>query len=403
MLDESIKQDFPILNQRIHDHPLVYLDSAASAQKPQVVMDTINQFYQTDYANIHRGVHTLSDRATNLYEQARQRIALFIHAASHEEIAFVRGTTEAINLLANGLGRDWGPEDEVLISEMEHHSNIIPWQLVQARCGVKLKIIPVLASGDLDLDSVDALLTEKTKLLALVHVSNTLGTVNPVKLLIDKAHAQGVPVLLDGAQAVPHFAVDVQALDCDYYVFSGHKLYGPTGIGVFYGKQALLAELPPYQGGGGMIQEVHFSGSTYAQAPYRFEAGTPNIAGAVGLHAALDYLDNIGFDALIAHEQTLLHYALEQLATVPGIRIFPGGKHQVSVISFILEGIHGHDVGSILDHSGVAVRAGHHCTMPLIEKLGVPVTVRASLGLYNTLADVDSLVCGLHEVNKVFG
>ena len=400
---ERVRADFPILGTTARGKPLVFLDSAASAQKPRAVLDAMQRFYETSYANVHRGVYELSERATQAFEGVRARVARFIGAAEAREIVFVRGTTEAINLVAFGLARTTlGPGDEVLITAMEHHSNIVPWQMACAERGSKLRVIGIDDRGDLQLPELDKLLGPRTKLLALTHVSNALGTVNPVREIVKLAHERGVPVLLDGAQAVPHQRVDVRELGCDFYAFSSHKLFGPTGVGVLYGRAERLEALPPYQGGGDMILSVRFEESTYQGIPYKFEAGTPDIAGVIGLGAAIDYVSQIGFDAIAAHEHELLDYANESLARVPGLRLIGTAREKAALISFVLEGIHAHDVGTILDQHGIAVRTGHHCAQPVMERYGIPATVRASFALYNTRADVDALLRGLGEVRAVF-
>ncbi len=400
---ERARADFPILRTTARGKPLVFLDSAASAQKPRAVLDAMQSFYETSYANVHRGVYELSERATQAFEGVRGKVARFIGAAEAREIVFVRGTTEAINLVAHGIARSaLGPGDEVLITELEHHSNIVPWQIACAERGAKLRVVGIDDRGDLRLDELDKLLGPRTKLLALAHVSNALGTINPVREIVKLAHERGVPVLLDGAQAVPHQAVDVQELACDFYAFSAHKLFGPTGVGVLYGRADRLEALPPYQGGGDMILSVRFEASTYQGIPYKFEAGTPDIAGVVGLGAAIDYVSRLGLDAIAAHEHELLRYASESLARVPGVRLIGTAREKAAVISFVLEGIHAHDVGTILDQHGIAVRTGHHCAQPVMQRYGIPATVRASFALYNTRADVDALVAGLLKVREVF-
>ncbi len=400
---ERLRADFPILGTLARGKPLVFLDSAASAQKPRAVLDAMQRFYETSYANVHRGVYELSERATQAFEGVRARVARFIGAAQPREIVFLRGTTEAINLVAHGLARTTlGPGDEVLITELEHHSNIVPWQMVCQERGAKLRVVGIDDRGDLVLEELDKLLGPRTKLLALAHVSNALGTVNPVREIVKLAHERGVPVLLDGAQAVPHQRLDVRELGCDFYAFSSHKLFGPTGVGVLYGRSDALSALPPYQGGGDMILSVRFEETTYQGIPHKFEAGTPDIAGVIGLGAAIDYVNAIGLDAIAAHEQELLRYASEQLARVPGLRLIGTAREKAAVVSFVLEGVHAHDVGTILDQHGIAVRTGHHCAQPVMERYGVPATVRASFALYNTRADVDALVRGLGQVRKVF-
>lgn len=397
-----LRQDFPILRQTVNGKPLVYLDNAATSQKPQSVIDCEAHYYAALNANIHRGVHTLSQLATDAYEAARDTVQGLINAARREEIVFVRGTTEAINLVAASYGQRLRPGDEILISAMEHHSNIVPWQLACERTGAILRVAPINDAGELLLDAFERLLGPRSRLVAVTHLSNALGTVNPVRYLIELAHARGIPVLVDGAQAVPHLNVDVQALDCDFYAFSGHKLYGPTGIGVLYGKAALLDVMPPYQGGGDMIREVTFRKTTYNELPFKFEAGTPNIAGVIGLGAAIGYVSAIGLDAIAAHEQALLAYATGQAAQIAGLRIIGTAADKASILSFVLDGVHPHDAGTILDLEGVAVRAGHHCAMPVMERFGVPATVRASFALYNTREEVDALFRAVRKSREVF-
>jgi cysteine desulfurase/selenocysteine lyase len=380
----------------------VYLDNAASSQKPQVVIDALARYYMEENANVHRGVHHLSQVATEGYEAARGIVRRFLNAGEDREIVLVRGTTEAINLVAGSYGASFRPGDEVVISTMEHHSNIVPWQLLCQRTGARLKVIPITDEGELALDAYEALLTERTRLVAVAHVSNALGTVNPVQDVIRVAHARGIPVLLDGAQAAPHLPVDVRALDCDFYAFSGHKLLGPTGIGVLYGKAALLEAMPPWQGGGDMISTVSFQRTTYNVLPYKLEAGTPNIAGTIGLGVALDYLQAVGMHRIAAHEEELLAYATGLLAEVPGLRVIGTAKAKASVLSFVLDGVHAHDVGTILDSQGVAVRAGHHCCMPLMKRFNVPATARASFALYNTKDDALALRAAVEKVREVF-
>ncbi len=398
------RQNFPVLNQRVHDHPLVYLDNAATTQKPQMVLDAMNQFYQADNSNIHRGVHELSERSTRHYEEARVKLQRFINAADWREIVFVRGVTEAINLVAYTYGRRHVKEgDEIVISAMEHHSNIVPWQILCEEKNAALRIAPINQRGELLLDEFENLLNPRTKLVSVVHVSNALGTVNPIAEITRIAHRHGVPVFIDGAQAVAHMRVDVQALDCDFYSLSGHKMFGPTGIGVLYGKADLLNKMPPYQGGGDMIRSVTFAKTTYNELPYKFEAGTPNIAGTIGLGAAVDYINGIGLDRIAAYEHDLLAYGTEQLERIPGLRIIGTAREKASVLSFVLEGVHPHDVGTILDREGVAVRTGHHCAQPVLEWFGVPATTRASLAFYNTREDIDALVRGIGKVKEIFG
>ncbi|HRP97574.1 MAG TPA: cysteine desulfurase [Rhodocyclaceae bacterium] len=398
-----LREDFPILARSVHDRPLVYLDNAATSQKPQSVIDCEAHYYRMLNANVHRGVHRLSQEATDAYEGARDTVQRFVNAACREEIVFVRGTTEAINLVANSYGSRFVAGDEIVITHMEHHSNIVPWQLACERSGAVLRVAPVDDHGELELDAFERLLGPRTRLVALTHVSNALGTINPVRELVARAHAHGAAVLLDGAQAVPHLRPDVQALDCDFYAFSGHKLYGPTGIGVLYGKAALLESMPPWQGGGDMIRRVSFDGTTFNDLPYKFEAGTPNMAGAIGLAAAIDYVSRIGFDAIAAHEHALLDHATERARATPGLRLIGTARDKAAILSFVLDDVHAHDVGTILDLHGVAVRTGHHCTMPLMERFGVPATVRASFALYNTRADIDALFEALAHVREVFG
>jgi cysteine desulfurase / selenocysteine lyase len=400
----AVRADFPILGTRVHGKPLVYLDNAATTQKPQAVLDRIAAYYGRENANVHRGVHWLSERATEVYEGARGTIARFLNAADAREVIFVRGTTEAINLVAASFGRTRvGAGDEIVLTAMEHHSNIVPWQLLAEAVGARLRVVPMTDAGELRLDEYEAMLSERTKLVAVVHVSNALGTVNPIAAMIRTAHARGVPVLVDGAQAVAHTAVDVRALDCDFYTFSGHKVFGPTGIGVLYGRAALLESMPPYQGGGDMISSVSFERTTYNVLPYKFEAGTPNIAGAVGLAAALDYVTGVGLDRIDAHEHELLDYGTALLSRVPGLTLTGTAPGKAAVLAFVMDGVHPHDVGTILDREGVAIRTGHHCCQPLMDRLGVPATARASLALYNTRADLDALAAGLDQVRKVFG
>lgn len=389
---DSIRNDFPILGRKIHGKPLVYFDNGASAQRPTQVIKAVSDLYEQNYSNVHRGVHTLSQESTNLYDDARVAVRGFIHAACVHEIVFTSGTTEAINLVAQCYARPRLQKgDEILITHMEHHSNIVPWQMVCEQTGAVLKVVPISDKGELEMDRFAELLSEKTKLVSVVHVSNALGTVNPVKKIIDAAHAIGVPVLVDGAQAVPHIPVDVQKLDADFYAFSGHKLYGPTGVGVLYGKEKLLNEMPPYQGGGDMILSVSFEKTQYNALPYKFEAGTPNIAGVVGLGAAINYVQKIGLGAIAAHEHGLLVYALSKLEEIDGLRIIGEADQKAGLISFVLDAVHPHDIGTMLDAEGVAVRAGHHCAQPVMERYGVPATARASFAMYNTFKEVDVL------------
>ncbi|MEK7870297.1 MAG: cysteine desulfurase [Nitrospirota bacterium] len=398
-----IREDFPILKQLVHGKPLVYLDNAASAQKPQAVIDALSHFYSTNYANVHRGIHWLSERATEAYETARVSVQRFIGAAEANEIIFVRGTTEAINLVAQTYGRTHVQAgDEILISTMEHHSNIVPWQMLCEATGAILRVVPINDDGELLLDDYERLLTAKTRLIAIAHVSNVLGTVNPIREIVEIAHRHQVPVLVDGAQAAPHVALDVQALGCDFYAFSGHKLFGPTGAGVLYGKASLLEAMPPYQGGGHMIQSVTFEKTTYNKVPDRFEAGTPNIAGVVGLGAAIDYVNEIGLEAITAYERELLAYATDRLSKISGLRLIGTAKEKVGVLSFVAGGVHPHDLGTLLDNEGIAIRAGHHCAQPLMSRFGVPATARASLAFYNTKQEIDALIAGIHKAIEFF-
>jgi len=398
----AIRKDFPILDQKVNGCPLAYLDSAASSQRPIQVIEAISHYYLHDHANIHRGVHSLSHRATDLHEGAREAVRAFINAASTREIVFTRGTTEAINLVAYTLGQGLAAGDEILITAMEHHSNIVPWQMLCARTGAVLRVAPINDRGELLLDEFLALLGPRTRLVAVTHISNALGTVNPVAEICRAARARGVPVLVDGAQAIAHTAVDVQALDCDFYAFSGHKMCGPTGIGVLYGREALLETLPPFQGGGDMIRTVSFSGSTWNDLPFRLEAGTPHIAGAVGLAAAIAYLENLGMERIARHEEALLAHATRMIESLPGARILGTAAHKAGLVSFNIEGIHPHDLGTLLDQRGVAVRAGHHCAMPVMERFGVPGTVRASFAFYNTTAEIDQLQEALELAMRMF-
>ncbi|MHB1261730.1 MAG: SufS family cysteine desulfurase [Thermoplasmatota archaeon] len=398
-----LRKDFPALQQDVHGKPLVYLDNAATSHKPRAVLDAMAHFYEADNSNVHRGVHLLSERATKAYEAARDKVQAFIHAKSREEVIFTRGTTEAINLVANSFLRPrLRAGDEVVVSAMEHHSNIVPWQLACEATGAKLKVIPITDSGELRMDEYAKLLGPRTKLVAVGHVSNALGTVNPVEEIVRLAHAKEIPVLIDGAQAVPHMKVDVQEIGCEFYAFSGHKMYGPTGIGVLFGRRALLDKMPPWQGGGDMIRSVSFEGTTYNDLPYKFEAGTPDIAGAIGLGAAVDYLTRVGLSAVAAHEHDLLEYATKAVSKVPGLRIIGTAAHKAGVLSFVIEGIHPHDVGSLVDRDGIAIRTGHHCAQPVMDRYGLPATCRASFALYNTRADVDALVASLKNVVKMF-
>ena len=400
---ERVRQDFPALHQQVHGKPLVYLDNAATSQKPQVVIDALTAYYSRENSNVHRGVHLLSEKATQAYEAGRARVQRFLNAADTREIVFVRGATEGINLVAASYGRTWvGVGDEIIISAIEHHSNIVPWQILCEEKGAVLRVIPVNDDGELLLDEYARLLGARTKLVAVGHISNALGTINPIEQMIEMAHRQGVPVLIDGAQAAPHLRVDVRALDCDFYVFSGHKTLGPTGIGVLYGKAEWLERMPPYQSGGDMIASVTFEKTTYNALPYKFEAGTPHIAGVIGLGVALDYLSGLGLDRVVAYERELLAYGTVALRAVPGVRIIGTAQEKASVLSFVVDGVHAHDVGTVLDQAGVAVRAGHHCAMPVMQRFGVPATVRASLAFYNTSEELGALVAGLHDVREIF-
>ncbi|MBI3049155.1 MAG: cysteine desulfurase [Acidobacteria bacterium] len=399
----AIRQDFPILRQRVHGKPLVYLDNAATTQKPQAVIDALQRYYSEENANVHRGVHSLSGRATDAYDAAREDVRRFINAADAREIVFVRGTTEGINLVAQTWGRARvGAGDEIVLTEMEHHSNIVPWQILCEEKGARLRVAPITDAGELRLDELERLLNARTRLVAVAHVSNVLGTVNPVAEIVRLARARGIPVLVDGAQAVAHMPVDVQALGCDFYAFSGHKVLGPTGIGVLYGRRELLEAMPVYQGGGGQIGSVTFDRTTYAPLPYKYEAGTPNIAGVIGLAAAIDYVTGVGLDRIAAYERDLCAYATSALADVPGLRLTGTARDRASVLSFVLGDVHPHDIGTILDREGVAIRAGHHCCQPLMRRLGVPATARASLALYNTRQEIDTLVAALQRVGEVF-
>ncbi len=398
-----IREDFPVLRQTVHGKPLVYLDNAATTQKPRAVIAALEHFYTADCSNVHRGVHLLSERATAAYEEARRKVQRFLNAASEREVIFVRGTTEAINLVAHSFGRPrLGPGDEVLLTHMEHHSNIVPWQLLCQETGARLRVAPIDDRGELIFEEFERLLGPRTRIVAVAHVSNALGTVNPVRRIIEAAHARGLPVLVDGAQAAAHIRLDVQALDCDFYAFSGHKLYGPNGIGVLYGKAAWLEQMPPYQSGGDMIRTVTFEKTTFNELPWKFEAGTPNIAGAIGLGAALDYLDGVGLENAATWEQELLAYATRRIASVPGVRLIGTAREKAAVLSFVLEGVHPHDVATILDRQGVAVRAGHVCAQPVMERFGVPAITRASFAFYNTPEEVDALIAALHKVREIF-
>jgi cysteine desulfurase/selenocysteine lyase len=401
---ERIRADFPALHQEAHGHPLVYLDNAATTQKPRQVIDTVTHFYEHDCSNVHRGVHLLSQRATVAYEKARTTIKSHLGAADSREIVFTRGTTEAINLVASSFVKPrLQAGDEILITGMEHHSNIVPWQLLCEATGAHLKVVPITDDGELELDRYADLLSDRTRIVGVVHVSNALGTVNPVKQMIEMAHAKDIPVLVDGAQAVPHGAVDVRDLDCDFYAFSGHKAYGPTGIGALYGKREHLLEMVPYQGGGDMILSVTWDETLYAEPPHRFEAGTPNIEGAIGLAAALDYLESLDIEAVAAHEAELLESATAAVLTIPGVRLIGAAEHRAGALSFVMDGVHPHDIGTILDTEGVAIRAGHHCAQPVMQRFNISATVRASFGVYNTTNEVDRLIEALHKVKEIFG
>jgi len=400
---ERVRADFPILARRVHGKPLVFLDSAASAQKPRLVIETEARVYQENYANVHRGVYELSMTATDAYEGARAKAQRFLNAASQKEIVFLRGTTEAANLVAASYGRSQvGAGDEVLITGLEHHSNIVPWQLLCEEKGARLVVVPITDSGEVPLAELERRLSPRTKLVSVAHISNALGTLLPVKEIVALAHGRGVPVFVDGAQSAPRIPVDVRDLDCDFFGFSGHKAYGPSGIGVLYAKADLLKAMPPWQGGGDMILSVSFEKTTYNEIPYKFEAGTPNIAGAIGLGAALDYLTALGVDQIAAHEDALLHYGTQLLSAIPGLRLVGTAPRKAGVLSFVLDGVHPHDVGTILDYEGIAVRTGHHCAQPVMERFGIPATVRASLGLYNTRAELDALAAGIHKVREMF-
>jgi cysteine desulfurase/selenocysteine lyase len=399
-----IRQDFPILKQKVHGRPLVYFDNGATSHKPQSVIDALSHYYSAENSNIHRGVHYLSETATVAYEAARAKVRGFLNARADKEIVFVRGTTEAINLVAQSYGRSFlKAGDEIIVSAMEHHSNIVPWQMLCEQVGAKLRVIPINHDGEIVMDEYRRLLNDKTKFVSITHVSNALGTVVPVKEIVTLAHARGVPVLLDGAQAVPHLKVDVQELDCDFYAFSGHKMFGPTGVGVLYGRAELLEKMPPYQGGGDMISLVTFEKTHYNVLPYKFEAGTPHIAGGIGLGVAIDYLSALDWNRVEAHEHQLLTYATEAVSSIEGLRIIGTAKEKAGVLSFVLGHVHAHDVGTILDQEGVAVRAGHHCAMPVMQRFGVPATTRASFAFYNTIDEIDVMVRAIHRVMKVFG
>jgi cysteine desulfurase/selenocysteine lyase len=400
---ERLRADFPVLKQTVHGKPLVYLDSAATAQKPACVIEAIRHFHEVDCANIHRGVHELSQRSTAAYEDARAKARRFLNSRSKNELIFVRGTTEAINLVSTSWGRkNVRAGDEIVISAMEHHSNIVPWQMLCEEKGSRLRVIPMNDSGELLLDEYAKLLNPRTRMVAVTHVSNALGTVNPVRQIVDMAHAAGALALIDGAQAAPHMKIDVQALDADFYAFSGHKVCGPTGIGILYGRSKLLNAMPPYQGGGDMIRTVTFEKTTYNDLPYKFEAGTPNIAGGIGLGAALDYVTRIGLDNIAAYEHELLLYGTRKLLEIPGLRLIGTAREKAAVLSFVMEGIHPHDIGTVLDRQGIAVRTGHHCAQPVMDRFGIPATTRASLAFYNTVGEIDALTAGLNKVKEIF-
>ncbi len=398
----QLRRDFPILATEVYGKPLTYLDNAASSQRPAQVIDAVAHYERHLHANVHRGVHYLSQQATDAYEGARDRVQAFVNASSRQEIIFTRGTTEAINLVAASLGQALGPDDEILITWLEHHSNIVPWQLACQRSGATLKVAPLLDDGSVDLLAFERLLTERTRIVAISHISNALGTINPVETMVDLAQQAGAKTLIDGAQAVPHQRIDVSALNCDFYAFSGHKMYAPTGIGVLYGRAELLEEMPPYQGGGEMIRTVSFTDTTFNALPYKFEAGTPNISGAVGLGASIDYLNNLDYALLEAHETDLLEYAQAQLLELPGAKIIGTAQRKASVMSFTLGDIHAHDLGTIVDREGVAIRTGHHCAMPVMERFAVPATARASFAFYNLREDVDRLMAGLTQALEIF-
>ena len=400
---DKVREDFPVLKQRIHGKPLVYLDSAATAQKPFAVIDAIRKFHEVDCANIHRGVHELSQRSTAAYEETRTKAKRFLNARAKNEVIFVRGTTEGINLVASSWGRKNVREgDEIVISALEHHSNIVPWQMICDEKGARLRVIPMDDRGELLLEEYEKLLGPRTRMVAVGHVSNALGTINPVRQIVEMAHRAGALALIDGAQAAPHLKIDVQALDADFYTFSGHKVYGPTGIGILYGKARLLNAMPPYQGGGDMIKSVTFEKTIYNDLPYKFEAGTPNIAGGIGLGAAFDYVTRIGLDKIAAYEHELLVYGTEALSRIPGLRIVGTARDKAAVLSFVIDGIHPHDIGTVLDRQGIAVRTGHHCAQPVMDRFGVPATTRASLAFYNTVAEIDALAAGLAKVKEIF-
>jgi cysteine desulfurase/selenocysteine lyase len=401
---EALRTEFPILDQQVRGKPLVYLDNAATTQKPRSVVEAITRYYYEDNSNVHRGVHTLSQRATKSFDAVRTKLRRFINAADDAEIIFVRGATEAINLVAQSYGRTFiGDGDEILITAMEHHSNIVPWQMVCEQTGAVLRVAPINDAGELRFDELERMITDRTKLIACVHVSNALGTVNPIRKIVDIAHARGIVVLVDGAQAGPHMRIDVQELGADFYAMSSHKMYGPTGIGVLYGRRELLEAMPPYQGGGDMILSVTFEKTEYNKLPYKFEAGTPNIAGVIGFGAAIDFIERVGIENIAAHEADLLAYGTERISTIPGVTVIGTAADKASVLSFVIEGVHAHDIGTILDFDGIAIRAGHHCAQPVMQCFGVAATARASFAVYNTRAEIDVLVDALSKVKEVFG
>jgi cysteine desulfurase/selenocysteine lyase len=399
----KIRNDFPILKQQVNGCPLVYLDNGATSQKPQSVIDAIVNYYSTTNSNVHRGVHTMSQQATDGYEGARAKVRQFINASDDREIIFTRNTTEGINLVAHSYGRqNIGPGDDIIVSNMEHHSNIVPWQMLCEETGANLRVVPIDDAGELLMDEYEKMLSSRTKLVSITHVSNALGTILPAALIARMAHAHGAPVLFDGAQAVPHMPVDVQELDCDFYVFSGHKLFGPTGIGILYGKAEYLEAMPPFLGGGEMIKSVTFEKTIYNDLPYKFEGGTPDIAGAIGLGAAIDYVNDLGFDQITAHEDELLRYGTDALSTIEGLKIIGTAEHKAGILSFVMDLAHPHDIGTILDEQGIAVRTGHHCAQPVMQRFQIPATARASLAFYNTKEDIDALVKGIDRVIEVF-
>ena len=400
---EKLRQDFPVLHQEVNGHPLVYLDNAATSQKPQCVIDALVNYYATENSNVHRGVHTLSQHATDDYEAARSKVRRFINAAEDHELIYVRGTTEAINLVAQTYGRqNIGAGDEIIITGMEHHSNIVPWQILTQDTGAVLRVIPFNDNGELLLDEYEKLLNPRTRLVSVVHQSNAMGTINPMEAIIEQAHARGIPVLVDGAQSIPHIPIDVQKLDCDFFAFSGHKLYGPTGIGILYGKSELLEQMPPYQAGGEMIRSVTFEKTLYNILPHKFEAGTPNIAGSIGLGAAIDYVENVGMERIASYERDLLDYGTDRLTRIEGLRLIGTAREKGGILSFTLGDIHPHDIGTILDSQGIAIRTGHHCAQPVMQRFAIPATARASLAFYNTRAEIDTLVEGIDRVLEVF-